>query len=220
MTRSRWRAEISGPQMVPGSVGSPAGSSAMVAAVCSTASSKRLRGTTRRVVIAHPCPAWVHTVKAAMAVAPPISASSRMTKADLPPSSKNTFFKVAEASAMTLRPVAVDPVKLIWSTRGSVESSAPSWWSDEVTTLKTPAGMSVSSATRRPSTDAHHGVSGAGFNTTVAPAARAGPTLARLIWWGTFQGEMAPTTPPASLRIQRCERIPSGSAMPRSCSHS
>ena len=72
----------------------------------------------------------------------------------------------------------------------------------------TPAGMSVSSAMSRPSTVAHHGVSGAGFSTTVLPAARAGPSLARLIWWGTFHGVMAPTTPVASRRTQRCEGMP------------
>ncbi len=104
-----------------------------------------------------------------------------MTKADLPPSSRNTFLTVSAAEAMTLRPVAVDPVKLTWSTRGSVDSNAPMAWSDDGTTLTTPAGMSVSSATSRPRTVAHHGVSGAGLSTTVLPAARAGPSLARLI---------------------------------------
>ena len=166
----------------------------------------------------HPCPACVQMVNAAIAVAAPMSASSRMTKADLPPSSRKTFLSVGAASAMTRRPVAVEPVKLIWSTRGSVDSMAPIRWSEEVTTLNTPAGMSVSSATSRPRTDAHHGVSGAGLRTTVAPAARAGPTLARLIWCGTFHGEIAPTTPLASLRVQRCEAMPRGSATPRSSS--
>ena len=72
-----------------------------------------------------------------------------------------------------------------------------------MTMLTTPAGMSVSSAISRPSTVAHHGVSGAGLSTTVLPAASAGPSLARLIWWGTFHGVMAPTTPVASRRTQR-----------------
>ena len=80
--------------------------------------------------------------------------------------------------------------------------------------LTTPAGMSVSSAISRPSTVAHHGVSGAGLSTTVLPAARAGPSLARLIWWGTFHGVMAPTTPVASRRTQRCDGMPRGEASP------
>src|SRR5271166_7053135 len=116
------------------------------------------------------------------------SASSRTTKADLPPSSRKTRLRVADAAAMTLRPVAVDPVKLTWSTRGSDASCEPKEWSAEVTTLTTPAGISVSSAIRRPRAPAHHGVSGAALRTTVLPAARAGPSLARLIWWGTFHG--------------------------------
>ena len=127
---------------------------------------------------------------------------------------------MSAAEAMTLRPVAVEPVKLIWSTRGSVESRAPTAWSDDGTMLTTPAGMSVSSAMSRPSTVAHQGVSGAGLSTTVLPAARAGPSLARLIWWGTFHGVMAPTTPVASRRTQRWDGMPSGTASPRSVSHS
>ena len=124
------------------------------------------------------------------------------------------------ADAMTLRPVAVDPVKLTWSTRGSTESRAPRAWSEDGTMLTTPAGMSVSSAMRRPRTVAHHGVSGAGLRTTVLPAASAGPSLARLIWWGTFHGVMAPTTPVASRRTHRWDGIPIGDASPRSVSHS
>ena len=121
---------------------------------------------------------------------------------------------------MTVRPVAVDPVKLTWSTRGSVTSRAPKAGSEDGRTLTTPAGMSVSSAISRPSTVAHHGVSGAGLSTTVLPAARAGPSLARLIWWGTFHGVMAATTPAGSRRTQRRAGIPSGSALPRSVTHS
>ena len=55
-------------------------------------------------------------------------------------------------------------------------------------TLKTPRGMSVCSVTSRPSASALHGVCGAGFNTTVHPAASAGAVLARLIWWARSTG--------------------------------
>ncbi|CNH10500.1 Uncharacterised protein [Mycobacterium tuberculosis] len=102
-------------------------------------------------------------------------------KADLPPSSRKTFLMVAAPSAITLRPVAVEPVNEIMSTRGSLASMAPTAWSLEVTMLITPGGKSVCSAMSSPSTAAHHGVSGAGFRTTVLPAASAGPILARLI---------------------------------------
>ncbi len=169
--------------------------------------------------MAQPWPAWVQTVKAAVAQAPRRSASSRMTKADLPPSSKKTFLRDSAAEVMTDRPVAVEPVKLIWSTRGSPDSRAPTVCSEDGTMLTTPGGMSVSSAMRRPSTVAHQGVSGAGLRTTVLPAARAGPSLAKLIWWGTFHGVMAPTTPVASRRTQRWDGMPMGAASPRSVSH-
>ena len=100
--------------------------------------------------------------------------------ADLPPSSRNTFFTVSDALAMMRRPVAVDPVKVIMSTRASVVSTSPTMWSDDATTLTTPAGMSVSSAMNRPRKVADHGVSGAGLSTTVFPAARAGTELGQV----------------------------------------
>ena len=46
-----------------------------------------------------------------------------------------------------LVPVAVDPVNEIMSTRGETVSSSPTRWSEEVTMLRTPGGMSVFSAT-------------------------------------------------------------------------
>ncbi|SHX41931.1 Uncharacterised protein [Mycobacteroides abscessus subsp. abscessus] len=103
--------------------------------------------------------------------------SSRATRE--PPSA--TFLTVAAASAITARPVAVEPVNETMSTRGSVDNCAPIRWSLDVTILTTPGGKSVCSAMIRPSTAAHHGVSGAGLRTRVLPAASAGPTLARLI---------------------------------------
>ncbi len=55
---------------------------------------------------------------------PSRSASSRITQADLPPSSSSTFLTVAAAAAITARPVTVEPVKATASTRGSVVSIA------------------------------------------------------------------------------------------------
>ncbi len=136
--------------------------------------------------------------------------------ADLPPSSRKTFLMVAAPSAITARPVAVDPVNEIMSTRGSFDSNAPTPWSSEVTMLMTPGGKSVCSAMSSPSTAAHQGVSGAGLRTTLFPAARAGPILARLIWWGKFHGVMAPTTPTASRAMVRLVGMPIGDASPRS----
>src|SRR6202012_5592442 len=142
-----------------------------------------------------------------------------MTKADLPPSSRKPFLSDGAADTMTLVPVVVEPVKVIWSTRSSADSRAPTVWSDEGTMLTTPAGMWVSSAISRPRRVAHDGVSGAGLSTTVLPAARAGPSLARLIWCGKFHGVIAPITPTASRAIVRCVLMPIGDARPRSVTH-
>ena len=60
---------------------------------------------------------------------------------------------------------------------GRVASTSPTRWSEEVTMLTTPGGMSVCSAMSRPRRVAFHGVSGAGLSTTVLPVARTGPSL-------------------------------------------
>src|SRR5690606_4797346 len=143
-----------------------------------------------------------------------------MMNADLPPSSRNTRLRDSAAEAITLRPVAVEPVNDTRSTRGSVDNMAPRAWSDELTTLSTPAGMSVSVEARWASAAAAQGVSGAGWRTTVHPAARAGPTLARLIWCGKFHGVIAPTTPAGSRSTHRWLGTPAGLAAPRSVRHS
>ena len=64
------------------------------------------------------------------------------------------------------------------STSGCVVNSAPTALSEDVSTLTTPGGMSVASATSRPSASVAHGVSGAPFRTTVHPAASAGASFA------------------------------------------
>ena len=79
--------------------------------------------------------------------------------------------------SMMRLPVTVEPVNEIRSTRGLMTSSSPTRWSDDVTTLTTPAGMSVCSATRRPRRVAFHGVSGAGLRIIVLPVASAWPSL-------------------------------------------
>ena len=104
---------------------------------------------------------------------------------------------------MMRRPTAVEPVNEIMSTFGDNVSSSPIRWSDDVTTLITPAGMSVFSAIRRPRNVAFHGVSGAGFTIMVLPVARAWPTLCSVTSTGKFHGMMAPTTPTGSRQIRR-----------------
>ncbi len=114
----------------------------------------------------------------------PKSASSSTIAADLPPSSRKTFLRVSLAAAMMRRPVGVDPVKVTMSTSGLVVSTAPTSGSDELSTLTTPAGMSVWLAISSPSASVTSGVSGAPLSTTVQPAASAGASFARASWLG------------------------------------
>ena len=126
------------------------------------------------------CPDITHAIIAAIGSAELKSASSSTMCADLPPSSSSVFFTVGAPAARIARPVAVDPVKVIMSTRGSADSAAPTSLALETTTLNTPAGMSVSSATMRPYSLPDHGVSCAGLSTTVLPAISAGTVSAML----------------------------------------
>ena len=84
---------------------------------------------------------------------------------------------MAAPFSMIRLPTAVEPVNEMRSTFGESVSSSPTRWSDAVTTLSTPAGMSVCSATSRPMRVALNGVSGAGLSTTVLPVASAWPSL-------------------------------------------
>lgn len=112
-------------------------------------------------------------------------------------------------------PVAVDPVKEILATRGSVQRTCPTdgvLSLEQGTTLKTPAGIPACSASwerhRNTVSDvtvrsvlhlwltvpvptsararADSGVSSAGFTTTVQPTARAAPTFLVIIALGKF----------------------------------
>ena len=60
-----------------------------------------------------------------MTVCAKFGASSSTMFADLPPSSRNTRFSVAAPFSMMRLPTAVEPVKEIRSTRGSVTSISP-----------------------------------------------------------------------------------------------
>ncbi len=123
--------------------------------------------------------------------------------ADLPPSSRKTRFMVAAPFSMMRWPTAVEPVNEMQSTLGDSVSSSPTRWSEAVTTLTTPAGMSVFSAMSRPSSVAFHGVSGAGLRITVLPVARAWPNLCEVTSKGKFHGTIAPTTPRGSRQMRR-----------------
>ena len=87
------------------------------------------------------------------------------------------FFTVPAALRIISRPTPVEPVNVTMSIAGcrTIRSATPTELA--VMTLKTPGGISVSSATIWPAKAAVHGVSGDGLVTTVLPAARAGTVL-------------------------------------------
>jgi hypothetical protein len=115
-------------------------------------------------------------------------------KGALPPSSSESFFTVGADWAMSNLPTSVDPVKVIMRTSGLAVSSAPIASASPVTTFSTPSGKPARSASSARAS-AESGVSGAGFTTTVQPAARAGAILRVIMATGKFHGVMAPTTP-------------------------
>ena len=86
-----------------------------------------------------------HSAWDSACAAPARSASSRITAADLPPSSRvQRAIRSPQIEAIR-RPAAVDPVKVILSTRRSRTSSSETSRS-AVTTLSTPAGRPTASA--------------------------------------------------------------------------
>ena len=94
----------------------------------------------------------------------------------LPPSSRATFFTVAAAAAMIVRPVCRPPVKETRSTRGSVDS--------ERARVRPGAEHQVADTGRQArlleqphQVDRGVGVSSLGFSTKVLPAARQGATF-------------------------------------------
>jgi hypothetical protein len=85
---------------------------------------------------------------------------------------------VSLAAAMIRLPVGVEPVKVTMSTSGLVVSAAPTSGSAPLSTLTTPAGVSVWFAISSPRASVISGVSGADLRITVHPAASAGASLA------------------------------------------
>jgi hypothetical protein len=77
-------------------------------------------------------------------------------------------------------------------------SSPPISPAEPVTTLNTPFGRPARSPSSA-SAKAENGVCDAGFNTTVHPAAIAGPALRVIIASGKFHGVMQATTPTGCL---------------------
>ena len=108
------------------------------------------------------------------------SASSRMTLALLPPSSRLIFFTVWLPTSATRLPARVEPVKLTMSTSGCAAIASPTTGPTPVTRLNTPSGRPASSITSA-RMNALIGATSLGFSTTVLPAASAGATFSA-IW--------------------------------------
>ncbi len=141
-----------------------------------------------------------------------MSASSKMMKGALPPSSIEVFTTVSAASRSRIRPTSVDPVNDSLRTRGSLsiaETTAPDF--REGSTLTTPSGTPAS-ASRPPMASAVSGVSEAGLSTTVQPAASAGPILRVAIAAGKFHG-VTSTETPTGCRMTRILFAPEGACI-------
>src|SRR5262245_4495041 len=95
------------------------------------------------------------------------------------------------------RPTSVDPVKLIFLTTSLWVSCAQIARASPVTTLNTPDGIPASEASAAKAR-AEYGVSSAGRQIMVQPAASAAAALRAIIAEGKFQGVMAAQTPTGS----------------------
>jgi hypothetical protein len=116
------------------------------------------------------CPALLHAPHSAASAAASRSASWSTTIASLPPPSMTTGVSVSAHAAITLRPVAGEPVKAILSTpaRHSAAPVSPR----PVTTCST--GWSGTTSAKVAASQAPTpGVSSEGLKTTALPAAKA-----------------------------------------------
>ena len=107
-------------------------------------------------------------------------------------------FSCRPAASASLRPVAVEPVKLMRRTAGCSTSSSPIGPASPgacVTTFSTPAGSPASpkiSPQSRPPTTGDHSD---GFSTTVLPSASGAAIERADRICAAFHGAIAPTTP-------------------------
>src|SRR4051794_7350486 len=120
------------------------------------------------------------------------SASGSTMPASLPPSSSVSRLSEGAALSMILRPVAIDPVKVILPIPGCRDIDAATSFS-QVMTLTTPGGTTSLMISTRRIVDS--GVLGDGLIIIVLPARTAGMMCQQAIITGQFQGVIEPTTP-------------------------
>mmetsp|Transcript_107773 Transcript_107773/g.335086 ORF Transcript_107773/g.335086 Transcript_107773/m.335086 type:complete len:263 (+) Transcript_107773:1620-2408(+) len=138
-----------------------------------------------------------------------MSQSGRMIAASLPPSSSRMRLKSLEHAAMTLLPIAVEPVKTTLRTIGCRVRISPGLGkplSLPTTTFSTPGGNAFRSSS--PIRRVVSGVCGAGFNTTVLPQASAQDVGFQPSTMGAFHGAITATTP-KGLRRTTTRLVPS-----------
>ena len=139
-------------------------------------------------------PAFLYLQIIAPSTAASRSASSKTMNGALPPSSIEVRLSVAAHCSTKSLPTSVEPVKVSLRTIGFEVISAPISRVFPPSTLTTPAGTPASSP-RAAIASADRGVSLAGLQTTVQPAASAGAILRASMALGKFQGVMQATTP-------------------------
>ncbi len=143
-TRSNWMRSNSGPMWSPSCVGSPTCVSSAARLAISTAASKQLRSTSKRVGASQDWPVlYIHS--ATEAVTRSCKSQSANTRlGDLPPSSSVTRFTVSAASRVTAVPARVEPVKdIIWISQWR-DIAEPTVGPSPCTRLNTPAGKPAS----------------------------------------------------------------------------
>src|SRR5215510_12555057 len=152
VTRSAAARSTSEPNTGAPSRGSPTDKDLALAAKRSTKRSAIFASTTMRSVDMQICPWLANAPKAAAATAASMSASSRTSNGDLPPSSKSTGFRCSAQILATILPTFEDPVKLTRRTAGcaiKVSTTRPASLGALLTTLTTP-GAKPASRSRLP----------------------------------------------------------------------
>ena len=120
------------------------------------------------------------------------SASSKITKGLLPPSSMLNFF--SPAARMMRLPVVVEPVKEMARTSGWAHSGSPASLPVPCTMFSTPWGRPASVASS-PKREMDSGDSSLIFSTAVLPKARQGAIFQVPVMKGTFHGLISAHTP-------------------------
>ena len=184
---------MSGPICDSGSNPDPSLSEFAILLTPSTTCSNTERSTNNREPATHTCPALANIASAAPAIACSKSASANTITGDLPPNSRDTFFRLPDASTRIFRAVAEEPVKAILSTPGCSTRAVPVLPSP-VTMLTTPEGIPACSKSS-PNNSVLMGVCSAGLRMQVQPAARAGANFHAAITKGPFHGTICATTP-------------------------